>query len=300
MLRQWAVLCGMMCLGGCNLSKFTANATSKLFEQAAPAFEQHWDYETAGAAAPANILQLEGLLRASPENKTFLLQLMRAYVGYGYGWVEDAAELAELEGELEKADRQRARARRMYWRARTLGQHLLSLDEDGFDQALAGGLSDFEQWLKEKFEDPEDAVALLWTGYAWGSYINVSRDDMAAVADLSFAKAVVRRSVELDSSYYFGAGLIFLATASTLELGANLDEVKKMWDRALSKSKRRSLLAQVNMAKEYAVRRQDRALYVALLKEVIAAGDPLPEQRLSNRIARRRAIRYLGQVDELF
>ena len=54
---------------------------------------------------------------------------------------------------------------------------------------------------------------------------------------------------------------------------------------------------QLTMARTYAVRRHDRGLFIRLLREVVDAGDVDPSMRLSNRIARRRAIRYLGEVD---
>ena len=53
-------------------------------------------------------------------------------------------------------------------------------------------------------------------------------------------------------------------------------------------------------AKFYAVMVQDRALFRRLLEEVINAGDVMPEQRLANQIAKRRARRYLDRIDDLF
>jgi hypothetical protein len=41
-------------------------------------------------------------------------------------------------------------------------------------------------------------------------------------------------------------------------------------------------------------------LYRRLLEEVLAAGDVDPDNRLSNQLAKRRARRYLAQIDELF
>ncbi|MEZ4286780.1 MAG: TRAP transporter TatT component family protein [Polyangiales bacterium] len=58
---------------------------------------------------------------------------------------------------------------------------------------------------KEKLKKA-DAERLLWAGYAWGSYINMSKDDMAAVADLDFAKALFERSVELDPTQHLRCG----------------------------------------------------------------------------------------------
>ena len=47
-------------------------------------------------------------------------------------------------------------------------------------------------------------------------------------------------------------------------------------------------------AQTYACNAHDRSLYASLLEEVLKAGDVLPEQRLENVIARRKALRYLG------
>ncbi|MBW2403965.1 MAG: hypothetical protein JRF42_09180, partial [Deltaproteobacteria bacterium] len=63
----------------------------------------------------------------------------------------------------------------------------------------------------------------------------------------------------------------------------------------LAGTERRSLIVQVSMARYYAVAIGDYELFKKLLDEVVAAGDVLPEARLLNVIARRRAERYLNQ-----
>ena len=50
----------------------------------------------------------------------------------------------------------------------------------------------------------------------------------------------------------------------------------------------------------YAVNVGDHALFTALLEEVLAAGDVLPEARLSNTMARRKAARYLDHIEFYF
>ena len=81
-----------VCAGGCDLTRLTANSTAGLFERAAPAFDEHWDYDLAGDAAPGSILQLEGVYRVVPDNESIMLQLSKAYTGYAYGWIEDRME----------------------------------------------------------------------------------------------------------------------------------------------------------------------------------------------------------------
>jgi hypothetical protein len=54
------------------------------------------------------------------------------------------------------------------------------------------------------------------------------------------------------------------------------------------------------MARYYAVNAGDSELFRELLEEVVEAGDVLPEARLSNAIARRRAQRYLERIEYYF
>jgi hypothetical protein len=184
-------------------------------------------------------------------------------------------------------------------RARDLGLHLLSVRADGMDAAL-GDVDTFRAWLRESFDERDDASVLLWAGYAWGSYIKSAVEDLTVLEGLPFVKVIIERSVELDPEYYHAAGLNFLASMASSERYADLDEAKRLFDLALEHTDRRALTVLVNMAHFYAVAKHDRALYLSLLREVLEAGDTLPEARLANRIAKRRAARYLRQVDAIF
>jgi len=285
---------------GCDLSVPAAQTTAKIFDKAAPAIQQYWDYQLAGDAMPGGIVQLEGILRVIPDDELVLMNLAQSYCGYAYGWVEDRVEVLEAEGNYSEAEVQRSRVRLLYLRARDLINHLIAQDHDGMDAAVAQGLPAFEAWLADEFDDEDDAEPLFWLAYSWAMFINNSLDDMDAVADIAFVKAVVTRSVQLDPTYYQYGGTLMLAVLATQELGADLDAAQVLWEEVLEKTERRALLAQVNMANFYAVKRQDRTLYVRLLTEVLEAGDINPEQRLANRIAKHRAARYLRQVNERF
>jgi len=301
-LRAVGVSVVVLACGACDMTRFTANQTADMFERAAPAFDQHWDYQLAGDAAPGSIMQLEGILRASPENETLLLSLTKAYTGYAFGWVEDELERTDPM-DFEREEYLRHRARLMYLRARNFAFRIIRLNEDGFDAARQAGLDAFERWLAERFDEPEDAEILLWAGYSWGSAINVSRDDPEMIADLAFARALVERSVHLDESYYQAAGLTFLATmkASFPEaLGGDPEAGRELFERALTLTHRNRLVVQVMYARTYAAQTGNRELYEELLNEVMAAGDVSSDNRLLNKIARRRAQRYLRNIGEMF
>lgn len=299
--HRWAV--GVFCIlafGGCDIAKFTADSTAGVFARAAPAFESYWDYELAGEAVPATIVQLEGIARVVPDNDSILAQLSQAYVAYAYGWIEADAEALEFEGKYDEADAQRKRARTMYLRAIDLTRHRIRLYNEDIDMAVRGSVEDLEAWLYGAFVEKTDAEMLLWHGYAWGSFINTAKDDMEAVADLAYAKAFVARSIELDPDYYNAAGYTFMGVATASEMAADMDQAKVYFEKALATTERRALQTQVNMARHYAVKTGDRALFDALLTEVLDAHDPLPEARLANTMARERATLYKENADQLF
>jgi hypothetical protein len=305
--RRRALLAGIAlapAFAGCDMTRFTARSTAGLFERAAPAFEEQGDYEFARQAAPASIMQLEGVLLIEPEDERLLLATARAWTSYAFGFIEDDLELAENRGDLEGADHQRARARRMYLHARDLGRRLLKQRADDTEQAFAAGPDRLREFLARELRDRDDAPALFWTGYAWGAAIDISRDDPALVADLSLAKTLVERSVELDETYYEAAGHTFLGYSAAIlgrTLGGDPEGGRRHFERALALTRRKALMAQLNYARSYAVQTQNRTLFSALLREVVQASPDLnPRARLPNEVARRRAARLLARADTLF
>jgi hypothetical protein len=84
-------------------------------------------------------------------------------------------------------------------------------------------------------------------------------------------------------------------------LGGDPDGGWREIERALALTSGRFLLHQVLLARVYAVSTGNRELYERLLREVVATpAGALPEQRLANEVARRRARRYLSLTEQLF
>lgn len=293
-----SVLLALLLILGCDVTKFAANTTGSVFARASPALDAHWDVDIAGAALPSSIIQLEGLLRLSPDHEGMLLNVVRAYVSYAYGWVEDESERLAAAGDEETAAVQRERAILFYRRGAEFAKHYAELRLSGFEEAYGEGLGAFREWL-EDLDDDDEAVDLWWVGYAWGQSINAEHPTEAH-PDRAFAIAMVRRSVAIDPSVYGASGSAFLAFVATQAPGSTLESAERAWNTALARSERKNLLIQVVMARLYAVRRGDRDLYISLLREVLEAGDGDPELRLSNQLAKRRADRYLREVDSLF
>jgi hypothetical protein len=287
---------------GCDLSRFTANSSANLFVRGSGGLEQHFDYDLVGEGLPGSILTLEGVFRIVPDNQDLGIALMRAYVSYGYGWVEDEVEQVQDRGDLEEEERLTGRARLLYERARNVGLHLMRLRDRGVDDAMTGGYEDWVRYLDTRFTSREDVPILFWTGYAWGSAVNAGRDDPELILSLPLARACMERAVELDESYYNYAGLTFLGVINASlpeDLGGDLDRARGYFERALEATDRKFFAVQFSYARTFAVARLDRNLYIRLLREIVDGGDPEPSARLANRMTRRRAIRWLRRTDQM-
>ena len=298
---RWLSILITFFLASCSMTEFAANGVVRVTERAAPAVQEHWDYEFARDSLPSGIVRLEGMFRVVPDNEDLLIQLVRAYSAWGFGFIEDQMEEAELNGEWDEADRLRTRARLAYQRAIMFAKRLFRLIDDDFDAVFAEGPDAFQAWVVDTFDDEEDTEILFWVGYAWGLMIRA--DDPSALVDLPIARALIDRSVELDASYFHYSGMTFQAAIEgsiPAQMGGNPERSRELFERVLELTDRRALTVQLNYARTFAVNTNDRELYVRLLREVVEAGDVLPEMRLANKIARRRAERSLRRTDELF
>ncbi len=288
---------------GCSLNTMVANTTAGLIQEGSPALEAMGDYELAGTGIPGAIIQLELFFRVSPNNTDLGVNLAKAYIGYGQGWVEHQYEVADNSGKLEESDIIRARARYLYLRGRDIAVHLLNKRKKGIEDAFRAGDVETEKFLKKHYKRKSDAPALFWAGAGWGAAIDMSRDQPDLIVDLPIAKALVARAKELDDSYYsYGPGMFLGAAESALPeaMGGNPTRGKQYFDEALEKSGRKNLMIQFQMARTLAVNTQNKELFVKLLNEIIEAPDLGPETRLPNAIARHRAAFYLTRLDTLF
>lgn len=295
-----ALLASLAC--GC-VSELAADTTAGFLADAAPAARAYFDYETAGIAAANGVVQLEGLHRVSPDNDRINLTLAQAYVVYAFGWVMDAYEQAHFAGDYERADHQRQRAHLMYSRAYALVVAVMRDRDERIDELLHGDPDALRAYLAREYDDPEDDIEVIfWCALTLGSAIT-NAPSMDALIDLPVAKALAEHSVRLDERYENAGALTLLGgfeASYPEQLGGDWKKGKAQFERALSLSKRKNHLHHVNFARTYAVNAQDRELFVRLMQEVIESPDLGNSVRLGNKVARRRAQRYLAHVDDLF
>ena len=260
------------------------------------AFNTISDWEVARRAASAGIAQFEGMHYLAPYNENALLMLTRSWSGMAFGFIEDEMEQAQDKyGEdAEMVQYHKKRAVAAYSRALFYGKKLLEMKAPGFDEAKKN-VESMQAWLRN-FDDPEtDTENLFWVGQAWMSRVNLMKDDPSYVAELFIGVEIMKRSLELDPNWNYGAAHGVLGAYHARTAMAELDQAKAHFDKALAISEGKALLTKVNMAARYHCAKVDKDAYVATLTEVVEAGDTLPEQRLQNTIAKRRAKRLLAK-----
>jgi hypothetical protein len=299
-----AISLALLAVQGCGgVSEFAANATAGFLADAAPAVRAYFDYETAGAAAANGLVQLEGLHRVSPNNERLTLSLAQSYIAYGFGWVMDRQEEAALAGRYEEADQQKQRAYLMYSRAQALTLRLMRARDPRIEQILIGDPDKLAAYLREHYDDPEhDTELVFWSAVAWGSAMT-NAPSLDALIDLPAVKALAQHSVLLDEKYENGGALALLGgfeASYPEQLGGDWQKGRAYFERALLISGRRNQLHHINFARTYAVNAQDRQLFLSLMREVLEAPDQGDDVRLSNKVARRRAERYLQHLDDFF
>lgn len=261
--------------------------------EASAAIDTLGDYEVARGIAFGGIGQLEGMsYLAHGEDANALFSLTKSWAGVAFAFIEDEYEQAVDAEDDDLADYHKKRARNAYDRALDSGAKLLDSKVAGFQKARLNQES--IRAYVQQFDDTADAVTLLWVGQAWLGRVNVAKDDPTIVAELFVGVALIERSVELDEKLAFGLGHTILGAYHARTGMAELDESKKEFDKALAINGGRMLMTKFQLARTLYCIKGDKASYEKTLQEVIDAQDPLPEQRLSNTIAKRRAKRYLS------
>jgi hypothetical protein len=281
-----SILFFCLLFSGCSFQKIAVNATASLINYNLLSFYEEEDPEIAKLAGASNLKILEGLIKADPENDTLLIKASQGFGGYAFLFVEDD-------------DPKRAEA--LYRRGSEYGLAVLQ-KKDGFRKGLKGSIEEFKKSLLEFSR--EDTPALFWTTYCWGAKINMNRNSPQALIEVPRVKLLMDRVLELDESYFYGGPHLLLGTyyaSKPKMLGGDPEKAKEHFEKAIRLGQNKFLMGQVMYARFYAVQVQDKELFKQLMDEVLKAGpDILPQQRLSNQVAKIKAEKSLKEIDQVF
>ncbi|MCU0454339.1 MAG: TRAP transporter TatT component family protein [Bacteroidetes bacterium] len=285
-MRSTAIVLALaLTLSGC-IQTIAIRTVGGIMEHGFAAFNEEADLGIAREGLSGNLKLLEALIKGDPKNEKLLLFAAQGYSAYALAFVEDDSV---------------ERARPLYLRAREYAFRILEQKMD-LRAALAGDLEELRLAVDRLSDD--DVPAVFWAAFSWGAFINISRTDLTAMGDLSKVDVLMAFVHKRQPSYYYGGSdAYFGSIQGTIPavLGGRPDLSKSHFEKAMSYSQGRFLIVQVMFAKTYCVQVQDRELFEKLLSGVLEASlDDMPEARLPNAMAKKKAERLLAEIDELF
>lgn len=272
-------------LAGC-VQTFAIRTMGGIMDYGLDAFNEEGDLDLAREALGSNLKLVEALIKGDPENEKLLLMAAQGYCAYALAFAEDDSV---------------ERARVFYQRGRDYAMRVLKHNER-LNDALERDVSTLQTALNSLSRD--DVPAVFWTAFGWAGYINITRSDIGAMADLPKVLAMMEFVRGKDPGYYYGGSYLILGSIEGTiprALGGKPERAKEYFERALTLNGGKFLLTYVYYARTYAVQEQDQELFESLLKKVDdASPDILPAARLPNAIAKKKAQLLRGRINDLF
>lgn len=275
----------LILFSGC-FQQIAVNSLGDIMDNGLLVLNEERDLDLAAVSIASNLKLIETLIRTDPGNDRFLLLACQGYTSYALGFIEDdSAERANV----------------LYLRARDYGMRILSKNR-AFAAALGGDLEAFRGALRSFGKS--DVAPVFWTATAWGSSIALSLTDPGAIADLPRVEAMMQFVLSREPDYFYGGAHFFLGTLAGSRpklLGGDADSSLWHFQECLRINGGRFLMTYVYEARSLAVLTQNQELFEACLTAVDTASlEVLPEARLSNAIAKRKAQMYRAKLQELF
>ena len=283
-IKLFSVFFLCISLSGC--VKMALRSAPSFIPLLSQTFFEECDPELSKQSLPSSLKIMEGLLKNDPENRQILIALCTGFTGYAMLFVED-----------EDPDR----ASLFYLRARNYGFKALG---------KKAPFSNKSKLTKDVVQDRIDSIgegeleALFWSTMAWNAWINLNLDKPSVLGQLSAAQACLKRVLEIDPDYYYGTPYILMG--STLAampglLGGDAQQAKGYFEKALQVSDGKFFLAHYYFARYYAVRVQDKQLFLKLIDAVEhASPDELKDACLINAVMKEKSKRLMKISDELF
>jgi predicted anti-sigma-YlaC factor YlaD len=285
-------------LSGCSIKRLAVNKLGNALASSGSSFASDDDPDLVKAAVPFSLKLMESLLAENPNHPGLLLASASGFSQYAFAFVQQDADELE-DSDFAAAENLRARARRLYIRARNYGLRGLELAHPGFEKNLRADPKTALQAAR-----PKDVPLLYWTAVAWAAAISLSKDKPDLLADLPFPEAIIDRALALDESYADGAIHAFLVTyeMSRPNASANAEaRSRQHFDRAMQLNGGFQAGPLLALAEAVCVQKQDLKEFEALLRRALAINpDTKPEFRLANLVMQRRAKWLLSRTDQLF
>ncbi len=281
-VRSWpaglaAIFAVIILAAGCSVS-------SKMMTHMSDTIVNNDDLAMVEAGAPAYLLMIDSLISQEPDSQKMLATAALLYTSYADVFVTDTT-----------------RSRKLAAKALNYADQAICLSDTQACGLTEKPYDDFISAIDRL--DKDSLPALFSLGAAWSGWIMANKNDFNALADISRIEEIMKKVTQLDESFREGAAFLYLGTLATFlppALGGKPEQGKALFEKAITLSKGKNLMAKVMYAKLYARMMFDRDLHDRLLNEVLAA-DPITDgYTLMNTHARNQARLLLDSADDYF
>lgn len=291
------VLVGAVAVSGCSIKRMGLARMADAISATSSTFAADNDPEFVRLAAPSTLKMVEMLLGEQPRHHGLLSTACSGFTQYSYAFLHVDAESADP-GNAGAARELRARAARMYDRAREYCLRALDVHVEGIGPALNTGKLDALRHASKV-----DVPTLYWLGAAWGGSLTLAENPLLRLAEVGRLRAVLQRALELDPGWESGAiheAMIAIEGLPPL-LGGSPVRAREHFDKAVQLSEGQSAFAYVTLATSVAHPAKAREEFERLLRSALAIDvSKKPSLRLANLIAQKRARHLLSRTDALF
>lgn len=296
-MKRLVIVVAALAAASCSPRKYAITQLGNALAGSGTSYGSDNDPELIRGAIPFSLKLIESVLEETPKHEGLLLAASRGFAQYAYAFVMEDADEMEAK-DRAGAQATRARAAKLFLRARDFGMRGIEVKHPNFGQALKA--------------DPKAAVAkltakevpfLYWTALSWAGAL-VSSRDMFMLPEIPRFEAMLDRALELDESYDHGALHGFMITfemTSPTRKGDKIARAKQHYERAVELSKGQQVGPYLSYAEGIATAEKDRAAFDENIKKALAVNvNAAPEYRLANLVMQRRARWLQSRAGEMF
>lgn len=300
--RPYSAICSVviavLLLSACSVKQFALNRAGDALAEGGSSYASDNDPQLVREAAPFSLKSIESLLEATPKHEGLLLAATRGFTQYAFAFVQQDADRLE-DRDIKASQREAARAKNFYGRARDYGLRGLEVGHAGITKRLHG---DMRKALGEL--TAKDVPLMYWTATAWAALIGLSKESPDTVADLPIVQAMVDRAATLNERYDDGGLQTLLIQMEMVRQGAKDNPIlraRQRFAKAIEYSKGQQAAPYVTYAEVVTVGAQDKTLFEQMLGKALSINaDAVPRLRLANIIMQDRARWLLTRKDQLF
>ncbi len=298
-VRFLCVLSLLTALTGCSLDRLATQTVAGLISGGGSdtVMAGDDDPQLVAEALPFTLKLHELLLAELPDDAALLLATGRGFVVYAASFIQRPAErLPDRQIKLRISEL--ARAKLHYLRAREYLLTGIELRHPGFRRLLAAG----DVTAALALVDTSSIDYLYWLGAAWLGATSTDPADLALVADVLRAGALLEQVAAWDPEYAGGAVhdvLIAYYGGLPEYLGGGAQRARRHFELAVAASGGARARPYVAMAAA-TIRDQDVAQFRAHLEQALAVSMEVPEYRLQNALDREHAAWMLEHMEDFF